>query len=122
MSAIQSPRSSSHISRAELLDSFDGDAAFVDEIVSIFLKRTPLLLAEMRSALAAGDAWTASRAAHTIKGSIGYFDQGAAYAAAETIERMPAEQMNGIPDLLLDLEQRIDDLVLFLRQAFPGAC
>ena len=49
------------------------DATFLRELIDIFLQDTPNRLKELDAALAAGDAATATRAAHSIKGSSSNF-------------------------------------------------
>jgi PAS domain S-box-containing protein len=50
-----------------------GDAQLLAEVVQIFLKDSPAWVAEMRAALARADAAGLRRAAHTLKGAVGYF-------------------------------------------------
>lgn len=47
----------------------DGDDSFLQEVIEIFTTDTPNRIAELRSAHAAGDQTTFTRAAHSIKGS-----------------------------------------------------
>ena len=107
---------SSYVSRAELLAAFDDDANFVQEIVMGFLSRCPVLLDEIRSAVRAGDASAVSYAAHSLKGSIGYFAHGDAYEAARRIERLTAAELPRLPDLLSALEQELGDLTGYLER------
>lgn len=46
---------------------------FLREIITLYLQDTPLLLAQLEQALAAGDGLTVSRLAHSIKGSSNNF-------------------------------------------------
>jgi signal transduction histidine kinase/CheY-like chemotaxis protein/HPt (histidine-containing phosphotransfer) domain-containing protein/HAMP domain-containing protein len=58
---------------AELADlNTGGDAAFVDELIGIFLDEAPQHLATLRTAAAHGDAAVLARTAHTLKSSSGY--------------------------------------------------
>jgi HPt (histidine-containing phosphotransfer) domain-containing protein len=50
-----------------------GSDDFLCEIITLYLQDTPLLLAQLKQALAAGDGVTVSRLAHSIKGSSGNF-------------------------------------------------
>ena len=52
---------------AELLETVGGDRAFLAELVETYRADCPRLLAELRAAVAAGDAPAARRAAHTLK-------------------------------------------------------
>ena len=51
----------------------EADAAFLRELIAIYLLDTPKLISELETALAKQDVNTAIRAAHTIKGSSGNF-------------------------------------------------
>jgi PAS domain S-box-containing protein len=70
-------------SRAEkLLNSLGSDQAAVRRLLTLFFETTPVLLNEVRQALAASDAQAALRAAHTLKGSFWQLgdEQGASLA------------------------------------------
>lgn len=104
--------------RHSLIETFDGDEKFVDELVATFLIRTPALVDEIRSALEAGDAGAASRSAHSLKGMIGYFETGEAEAAARRLEHMMPGELALAPALLLALEQRLDELTRTMIDEF----
>jgi HPt (histidine-containing phosphotransfer) domain-containing protein len=55
------------------LRALSPDTAFLRELIEIFLQDTPTRLKELDAALAASDAATVTRAAHSIKGSAGNF-------------------------------------------------
>jgi HPt (histidine-containing phosphotransfer) domain-containing protein len=115
----EQPRASSFTTREELLETFEGDAAFVGELVETFLARCPVLLQEIRSALEAGDTITASRSAHSLKGSIGYFENGDACEAALQLERITPQDLPRVPDLMAALESRLGHLAACMRTEFP---
>jgi HPt (histidine-containing phosphotransfer) domain-containing protein len=52
---------------AELLDTVGGDQEFLAELVGTYLADSPVQFADLRAALAAGDAASARRAAHSLK-------------------------------------------------------
>jgi HPt (histidine-containing phosphotransfer) domain-containing protein len=54
---------------ARLIADTGDDTEFVRELIDTFTESAPPLLAELQSALAAGDAVTVHRAAHTLKSS-----------------------------------------------------
>jgi HPt (histidine-containing phosphotransfer) domain-containing protein len=114
----ENPRASSFTTREELLETFEGDAAFAGELVETFLTRCPILLGEIRSAIEAGDAFAASRSAHSLKGSIGYFENGDAYAAALQLERITPQDLPRSNDLLAALENRLGHLAAWMRTEF----
>lgn len=53
----------------DLRESVGGDQAFVAELIDELLADAPVQLAALREATAGGDAETARRAAHTLKGN-----------------------------------------------------
>lgn len=77
--------------REAALTLVDGDEELLTELVEQFLEDYGPLLAELRSALEGGDAETAARAAHTLKGSASTLAAGRAAAAAYTVERLARE-------------------------------
>ncbi len=69
---------------AELQDSAGAD--FVRELVDTFLEEAPIMLAEMKSALAAGQAEAFRRAAHSLKSNAHTFGALALGASARALE------------------------------------
>jgi CheY-like chemotaxis protein len=55
--------------RASLEAHADGDAALIVELIGLFREDAPRLVADVREAIAAGDARALHAAAHTLKGS-----------------------------------------------------
>jgi HPt (histidine-containing phosphotransfer) domain-containing protein len=74
------------LDRRAVLSRLDGDPDLLRELVKIFLKDAPRLLAEAKAALAEGDATRLQRAAHTLKGAASNFSALAASGAAEQLE------------------------------------
>ena len=68
MSVFSEANQPGFTSRAELLSTFDGDTAFVRELVLTFIERVPVLMGEIESGLSAGDRTAVSHAAHSLKG------------------------------------------------------
>jgi len=66
----------------------DDGGEFLRELVDIFLADTPQHLGAIESAIAAGDAPTLTRAAHSIKGSAGNFGANHLAALARDIEAL----------------------------------
>jgi HPt (histidine-containing phosphotransfer) domain-containing protein len=73
------------IDNLRMLDP-DGGDTFLREIIGIFLEDAPLRIVEIDQSLAAGDAATFVRAAHTIKGSSANVGAAALRAVAEKLE------------------------------------
>ncbi len=72
----------------ELLASVGGDAAFLVELIDTYLADAPSQLAQLRAALAAGDADQFRRAAHTLKSSSASLGAQPLSATAKELEMM----------------------------------
>jgi HPt (histidine-containing phosphotransfer) domain-containing protein len=74
----------------------DGDAALLEELISIFLEDTPARLRELKEGLDGGDARVVERIAHTLKGALALLGAAPARALAAEVEaelragRLPA--------------------------------
>jgi len=115
MNYAAAERTSSYVTREELLITFDDDAGFVHEIVAGFLDRCPILLEQIRAGFRDGDAGAVAFAAHALKGSIGYFAHGDVYAAALRIEQIAVAELPLVPALLGKLEELLGDLTRYLE-------
>ena len=115
---------SEYVSRSELIDLFEGDAAFVDELATQFTRDCPAMLDAVSRAFDTGDAMAVSRAAHAFKGSLGYFDPVGGQALVESIEHIRPSELARVPALLRALELRIDALQHYLPREFGhgGVC
>jgi CheY-like chemotaxis protein/HPt (histidine-containing phosphotransfer) domain-containing protein len=67
---------------------FDGDEGLIREVAELFLAEHENAMAEVREAVAAGEAERLERAAHSLKGSVGNFGAKAAFDAALALEVM----------------------------------
>ena len=81
----------SPIDEADLLERVDNDREFLAELVELFVEDGPVLLDELRNAVASQDGPAVARAAHTIKGTGGNFCAAAAMQMALEIEIMGKE-------------------------------
>lgn len=116
MNALPEAFSPVYTTPAELLATFDGDREFVQELILVFLSRCPILIDEIRTGLVSDNAGAVSRAAHSLKGSLSYFESGGIHALALKIEGTTAADLPGVPALLRTLEERIADLTRYLRE------
>ena len=80
------------IDTAELMHRVEGDVALMKELVCVYLDTCPGRVAELRQALARGDAAAVQRAAHTLKGMAGQLGARIASAAAQRLEAMGRER------------------------------
>jgi HPt (histidine-containing phosphotransfer) domain-containing protein len=103
-----------------LLERVDNDMDFLAETVEMLVGDGRGLLAEVRTAVGAGDAAAVGRSAHALKGMISNFCAPEAQESALAIEKMgksgdlaaaPAE----IDTLARRLETLITDLQAFIR-------
>ncbi len=87
----------------------DDDGEFLREIAGIFLADTPQRIAELDRSLAAGDAATFARAAHSIKGSSANLGAAALGAAAQRLETEAKEAgLSAAPPFLAALKAEFD--------------
>jgi CheY-like chemotaxis protein/HPt (histidine-containing phosphotransfer) domain-containing protein len=88
-----------------------GDVQLLREIIGLFEKDCPLLLGEIRTAVAASDAAALQRAAHRLKGSVSNFAARPAVEAAARLESLGASALiDEAGSALETLEQEIERL------------
>ncbi|MFZ5586082.1 MAG: PAS domain S-box protein [Thermodesulfobacteriota bacterium] len=75
------------VDRRRLAERFEGERELTGQLIRIFLDEYPRLLEAAETALDQGDAAALATAAHSLKGSLGYFEAAAALAAAAELER-----------------------------------
>jgi CheY-like chemotaxis protein/HPt (histidine-containing phosphotransfer) domain-containing protein len=97
--------------RMEAIDRLGGDEDLFLELCQIFLEESPKLLKELRTALNGGDAEAAMRAAHSLKGEVGYLSAPLAMSSARQLEEMARTgNLSGSEKVLAVLEQELDAL------------
>lgn len=69
-------------------DPLAGDPELRRELAGMFVQNGPGQLAEIREAMSQGDGAALQAAAHTLKGSVGVFNDRAAYEAALRMEHI----------------------------------
>ena len=116
-------RTSPPVEPAAVLERFGGDADMVQQLVEIFLEEYPKQLAKVRAAIDSGDAAVLRRTAHTLKGSVGTFAEGAGYHTALWLENMGRNSDLGqCEEAWTALETAVHDLVAVLTSmARPSA-
>jgi len=103
-------------SPAEMIERLDGDDALARQLVVLFLGEYERLLANLRTALAAGSADEVRRAAHAAKGCLANFIEGGPQATAHQIEQLGAAgRLSEVPALSAQLEDEVGALVLEMR-------
>jgi two-component system sensor histidine kinase/response regulator len=94
-----------------LIECTDGDAELARELVGIFLDDCPRLLSEIRESVMRGDGGALGLAAHTLKGTLGYFSNAGAVEAAQRLETMGVnDDLVGAREALAELEKTIERL------------
>jgi HPt (histidine-containing phosphotransfer) domain-containing protein len=96
------------LDRQMALSRVGGDKELLQEIASLFLEDCPRALAEIREAVACGDAARLENAAHALKGSVANFGARDAVAAAFRLEQMGrANEMSEAEAMLCTLESAL---------------
>jgi signal transduction histidine kinase/DNA-binding response OmpR family regulator len=100
------------VDQAAMLAAVEGDVELLRELVGLFLEDYPQRVAELRQAIAAGDANTVARLAHALKGAVGNLGAHAAGVAALSLEQAGwAGDMVQIPAAFAALEQEMARLL-----------
>ena len=101
------------------LDLDAGESRRVGALINlcqIFLEESPKTLRNLRQALAEGDAGAVMRAAHSLKGEVGYLGAGVASQAARKLEDMAREnKLTGAPETMTVLEREISALYFAMK-------
>jgi PAS domain S-box-containing protein len=99
-----------------LLKAFDGDWAFLQEIVEVFLSDYPKLMDDLRRANAQGDCDLLLRSAHSLRGMLRNFQADAAAEVAFEIEaKAKAENFDDVRTKIDQLTDRITEVDKILR-------
>jgi two-component system, sensor histidine kinase and response regulator len=94
------------------------DQGLFQEMIELLRADAPPLLATVRAAQHDGDAANLQRAAHTLKGLASNFGAQRATTASATVEKMAkAQQFDGMPAAIQELEESLDELIAALAPA-----
>jgi PAS domain S-box-containing protein len=97
--------------RDKALAAAEGDWELLRELAQIFAAQSPLLLEEIRQAIADGNARILEQAAHRLKGSVGSLGATSAWQTAEELERRGHQQdPTGSEAIYQRLEQEIGQI------------
>ena len=105
---------------AELMQRVDNDKAFLAETVAMLTSDGPALVADLRRAMAAGDAGQVGRIAHALKGMISNFCAPRAQQSALDVERIgKAGDLSSAAPAVRALEEHLDaltgELLVFIK-------
>lgn len=108
--------------RQMALEQAGGSAALLAELIEVFAKETPALLAQLREAIDQGDAAEVQRIAHTIKGSARVFGAEAVATVAERLEAMGREaELNEADEAMKALDVQAERLLTALSAEVADA-
>jgi two-component system sensor histidine kinase/response regulator len=94
--------------KTEALERLGGDADLLSELCQIFLAESPKQLQKLREAIAEADPQAVMRAAHGLKGELGYLGAESAVQAARELEDMGHEKnLSHAADLFTVLEREL---------------
>ena len=107
---------------ARLLDSLGGDVDFLSELVEAYLTSSPELFPRMQQAIAAGEAPTLQRAAHSLKTGSASFGALAFAAQCKELEDMgKMGALAGAEARFGALEVAYEEVVTALQARLSGA-
>ena len=105
----------------EAVERLGGDEELFWELCEIFLQESPKLLHKLGKAIAESDADAVMRAAHSLKGELGYLGAVEALQASAALECMGHEKnLSAAATVFASLEQHLADLCRAMK-ASPGA-
>lgn len=94
-----------------ILDRLGGDEEILKEIAALFIEDVPEMLAQIRQAIASGDASALEKSAHALKGSVANFGAEAAVAAALRLEMLGRSgQVKGASEIYGELEPAMKEI------------
>ncbi len=94
------------------LEYMGGDRKLLSDLVGIFLEECPNWMAELKKALAAGDAALLKRMAHNLKGSMSHFGAQEAYEVALKLEALGRSgKLDGASELAVALEEAVQRIL-----------
>jgi two-component system, sensor histidine kinase and response regulator len=99
------------------MEQMDGDRNLMRCTVEAYLEEKPRLLEEMRQAISVSNAGVLRRAAHTLKGALGYLGARAAFQAAWKLEQMGAQaEMSEAESALTSLKAELSRMEMALQE------
>jgi HPt (histidine-containing phosphotransfer) domain-containing protein len=96
--------------RSEALEILGGDESLLDEVVEIFLVESPELVTRIQHALFDRDFRMLERAAHSLKGQLGYLGLSDISEAQRLEDAGRTGELSGAEDLLAGLKTRLAEI------------
>jgi signal transduction histidine kinase/DNA-binding response OmpR family regulator len=117
MSVPAKERSDAVLERAVVLKRVGGKVETLRKLVELFQEESNQLMRDINDAIAKGEAIKLSRAAHSLKGAVGIFADGAASEAAQKLETLGQRgDLTGAEEACAALESQLNRLKLALAQ------
>jgi hypothetical protein len=92
-----------------LLSFMGGDEKFLSQMCALFLATYPAYISQIRDAIARDDSEALARAAHTLRGSGGYFFPESALTIIIDLEKISHRRdLKSAPARLVDLEAELN--------------
>jgi response regulator RpfG family c-di-GMP phosphodiesterase len=104
------PVGDSVLSPASVRAACGGDDGLLRDLVELYRRRAPALLAKVREAVSAGDAAALERAAHACKGVVATFSEPAAAAARKLEHLGRSGHLSGADGVCRELGELLDRL------------
>ena len=105
-----------------LMYRFDDDDELLRDMIHKFWQAAPRLVADMHSAVTRADNESLDRAAHTLKGLVGNFNQGAAYAAAHRVEEIGrGTEIESADEAVNEMEEALERLRVSLARIIEAS-
>jgi two-component system, sensor histidine kinase and response regulator len=86
MASITDSLACDRLDRTAILERVEGDEQLLEEIIHLFIEDCPRLVRQMQDSLREQNAAGLRLAAHTLKGSLGYFGPSQACILAHELE------------------------------------
>ncbi len=110
------------LNREAALACMGGDANILADIAGLFLEDYPKMLLEIQTAVTTRDEGALHRAAHTLKGSLGYLGARRTEALANQLETMGrSSKLEGAEAVLAELESHLEKLRPILADVASAA-
>jgi CheY-like chemotaxis protein len=106
---VQALKAEPPIDLSSALSSMDGNTAVLVDVLRVFLEYYPKAIAELQTAIAAGDAAGVERVAHSLKGAVSTFGAQTASTLASELEMMGRQgQLDTAPAVLRQLAEALE--------------
>lgn len=110
------------IDMEQLLDRLSGDLPLIRELAAAFIASMPTFLDNIRAAVRAGNASQASRAAHTLAGTLSNFAAEGPLRAVRQLERAALSgDVPALAEWLTAVEAQMDTLLPELVRLASGS-